>query len=83
MDWSRQSGDIACKAALAAHTALQASEIEAFTTQCRTIVQEGQAQNQPAPKKPGHRGRAKQSGAFNLLRRLHEREQEVLRFMHD
>ena len=31
----------------------------------------------------GQRGRTKQSSTFNLLRRLFEREKEVLRFMHD
>jgi transposase len=75
--------DQACKAAREANTVLPAVQIENFAADYRTHVQDGQAQNQPAPKKPGQRGRTKQSSAFNLLHRLHEREQEVLRFMRD
>ena len=71
------------KAARDADTVLQSSQIEAFATQYRTLVQAGQAQNMPEPKKPGQRGRARQSSAFNLLRRLFEREHEVLRYMRD
>lgn len=77
------AADQACKAARDADTELQSSQIEDFASQYRTLVQAGQAQNMPALKKPGQRGRARQSGAFNLLRRLFEREREVLRFMRD
>ena len=73
----------ACKTARATDTVLSASQIDDFTTQYRAHVQEGQKQNPAQPKKPGQRGRAKQSSTFNLLRRLFEREKEVLRFMHD
>ena len=73
----------ACKAARAANTVLPATQIEGFAAQCRAHLQDAQAQNQPQPKKPGQRGRAKQSGAFNLLHRLLERKQQVLRFMCD
>lgn len=77
------AADRACHVAREADTVLQSSQIEAFASQYRALVQEGQAQNTPALKTPGQRGRAKQSGAFNLLRRLFEREREVLRFMRD
>jgi transposase len=77
------AADQACKAAREANTVLTAAQIEAFCAQYRAHVQDGQAQNRPEPKKPGQRGRAKQSIAFNLLRRLHEREQEVLHFIRD
>ena len=77
------AADRACKAARQADTALQPSQIEDFASQYRALVHEGQAQNTPAAKTPGQRGRARQSSAFNLLRRLFEREQEVLRFMRD
>ncbi|WP_036774116.1 IS66 family transposase, partial [Polaromonas glacialis] len=77
------AADQACKAARQTDTALQAVQVEVFASQYRALVQEGQAQNLPAAKALGQRGRAKQSGAFNLLRRLLEREQEVLRFMRD
>ena len=73
----------ACKAARATDTVLPAAQIDAFAAQYRAQVQDGQVQNKPEPKKPGQRGRAKQSSAFNLLRRLFEREQEVLHFMRD
>lgn len=73
----------ACKAARQADTAVQSAQVEAFASQYRALVHEGQAQNMPAPKAPGQRGRVKQSSAFNLLRRLLEREQEVLRFVRD
>ncbi|MEO6319588.1 MAG: transposase, partial [Polaromonas sp.] len=73
----------ACKAARQADTAVPSAQLEAFASQYRALVHEGQAQNMPAPKAPGQRGRVKQSSAFNLLRRLLEREQEVLRFVRD
>ena len=72
-----------CKAAREANSVLTGAQIEAFVTQYRNHVQDGQAQNIPLPKTAGKRGRAKQSSAYNLLRRLFEREREVLRFMHD
>lgn len=77
------AADQACKAARQADAALQPAQVEDFASQYRALVHEGQAQNLPAAKAPGQRGRARQSGAFNLLRRLLEREQEVLRFLPD
>ena len=77
------AADQACKAARQADTALQSAQVEAFASQYRALVDEGQAQNLPVAKASGQRGRAKQSGAFNLLRRLREREREVLRFLRD
>jgi len=64
-------------------TALPAAEIESFTTRYRAAIQDGQALNPPAAKIAGRRGRAKQSSAFNLLRRLQVHEHEVLSFIHD
>ena len=77
------AADLACKAARQAETVLPSAQVEAFASQYRALVHEGQAQNLPAAKTPGQRGRTRQSGAFNLLRRLLEREQEVLRFLRD
>lgn len=77
------AADQACKAARAADTVLSAAQIETFSAQYRAHVQDGQEQNRSEPKKPGQRGRTKQSSAVNLLHRLFEREQEVLRFMRD
>jgi transposase len=77
------AADQACKAARHSDTALQAVQVEVFASQYRALVHGGQAQNLQAAKTPGQRGRAKQSGAFNLLRRMLEREREVLRFVRD
>lgn len=73
----------ACKAAREANAVLTAVQIETVVTQYRNHVQDGQAQNIQVPKTAGKRGRVKQSSAYNLLRRLFEREREVLRFIHD
>lgn len=73
----------ACKAAREANAVLTAVQIETVVTQYRNHVQDGQAQNIEVPKTAGKRGRVKQSSAYNLLRRLFEREREVLRFIHD
>lgn len=78
------AADQACKSARDTDTALQAVQVEVFAScQYRAFVREGQGQNLPAARAPGQRGRPKQSGAFNLLRRLLEREREVLRFVRD
>ena len=77
------AADQVCKAARQADRALHPLQFKAFASQYRALVHEGQAQNMPAPKTPGQRGRTRQSSAFNLLRRLLEREQEVLCFMRD
>jgi len=42
-----------------------------------------EAGNPPRPRRPGTRGRVKQSLAYNLIRRLRERRNEVLRFLTD
>jgi len=72
-----------CAARAAGAKALPAAEIETFTARYRAGIQAGQALNPPAAKIAGRRGRAKQSTAFNLLRRLREHEPELLFFMHD
>src|SRR5258708_33255205 len=64
-------------------TVLPEAAIEVFTARYRAAVLAGQILNPPAAKIQGRRGRAKQSNAFNLLRRLKEYEDEVLCFMHD
>jgi len=46
-----------------------------------TILTE--AGNPPCPRRPGTRGRIKQSPACNLIRRLREHHNEVLRFLTD
>jgi len=50
-----------------------------------TILTEAEAEagNFPCPRRPGTRGRIKQSPAGNLIRRLREHRNEVLRFLTD
>lgn len=79
-----QAANIACHVARQNDQAtLTPEQIEAFTNRYQALVQEGQGQNLATAKTPGQRGRAKQSTTYNLLLRLHEREAQVLRFMHD
>ncbi len=75
--------ELACKAAREANAVLTGAQIETVVSQYRSLVQIGQAQNTPVPKTAGKRGRPKQSSTYSLLRRLFEREREVLRFVHD
>ena len=79
-----QAANIACH--VARHNdqvTLTPEQIEAFTNRYQALVQEGQGRNLVTAKTPGQRGRAKQSTPYNLLLRLHERQAQVLRFMHD
>jgi len=48
-----------------------------------TILTEAEVGNPPRPRRPGTRGRVKQSPACNLIRRLRERRNEILRFLTD
>jgi transposase len=73
----------ACRKARAANTELTAESIEAIVAQYRAVLAEGRAVNPEALRTKGQRGRVKQSTAFNLLDRLRNHEQEVLRFVHD
>jgi len=52
-------------------------------TRYDTIITEAEAGNPPRPCRPGTRGRVKQSPACNLIRRLREHRNEVLRFLTD
>jgi transposase len=60
-----------------------------FERRYRQLVAEGLEANPPNPPPPREarlgrgRGRVKQSKAYNLLVRLRDHEEEVLRFMHD
>jgi len=49
----------------------------------RYILTEAEAGNPPRPRRPGTRGRVKQSPACHLIRRLREHRNEVLRFLTD
>jgi len=62
---------------------LPASNGEHSQTRYDTILSKAEAGNPPRPRRPGTRGRVKQSPAYKLIRRLRERRNEVLRFLTD
>ena len=57
--------------------------IESYQQRYQAILAEGSALNPVAEPAAKHRGRAKQSDAVNLLRRLREHSDDVLRFLTD
>jgi transposase len=63
---------------------LDAAQVRAFQQKYRELLREGLALNpaNPAPAEP-QRGRVKQSKAYNLLVRLREQEDAVMRFLND
>jgi transposase len=63
-------------------SALETHEIQAIHTQYRTIIAAGHTAN-PPPEPTGKRGRPKRSTAGNLLCRLDDYTDEVLRFATD
>ncbi len=71
--FARQQGE---KALAPEHIALILADYQA-------ILREGEALNPEAPRNALQRGRVKQTSAFNLLRRLREHADEVLRFVSD
>jgi len=54
-----------------------------FERRYRELVQTGMAANPPPQKRTGKRGAPKKSDALNLLIRLHQYQELILRFMHD
>jgi|GEM_PF-2272615 len=60
---------------------LPARNVEHLRIRYDTILTEAAAGNPPRPRRPGTRGRVKQSPAYNLIRRLREHRSEVLRFL--
>jgi transposase len=70
---ARQQGE---KALAPEHIALILADYQA-------ILRDGEALNPEAPRIALQRGRVKQTPAFNLLRRLREHADEVLRFVSD
>lgn len=64
---------------------LSSNQLAAFTARYREIIQEGLAENprRTAIQTPGKRGRIKQTKTRNLLERLVQHQEEVLRFMRD
>jgi transposase len=64
-------------------SALPAAQIELFQARYDDILKRAAARNPRRPPKPGQRGRVKQSPAFNLIARLREHRDSVLRFLTD
>jgi transposase len=64
--------------------ALPQEQVTDFETRYAALVAAGFAANPPAPPPPEpHRGRVKQSPAYNLLVRLRDHAADELRFLHD
>ena len=64
-------------------TSLPATTKQDFERRYREIVQTGMAANPPPQKPPGKRGKVAKSDALNLLIRLHQYQDMILRFMSD
>jgi len=63
--------------------ALSTGDIERLRIRYDTILTEAEAGHPPRSRRPGTHGRIKQSLACNLIRRLREHRNEVLRFLTD
>jgi transposase len=64
-------------------TSLPESVKQDFERRYTELVQTGMAANPPRQKRTGKRGAPKKSDALNLLIRLHQYQDLILRFMHD
>jgi transposase len=64
-------------------TSLPQASKQDFERRYRELVQAGMAANPPPQKLPGKRGAPKKSEALNLLIRLQQYQDLILRFMHD
>jgi len=77
--WTTDMITLLCQASAVVGGA-QAQDLRDAARQQRRALEAG---NPPPPRRPGTRGRVKQSPACNLIRRLRERCNEVLRFLTD
>jgi transposase len=64
-------------------TSLSQATMQDFERRYRELVHIGMAANPPPPKRIGQKGRPAKSDALNLLIRLHQYQDMILRFMHD
>jgi len=64
-------------------TSLPPAVKQDFERRYTHLVQTGMAANPPPHKRAGQRGAPKKSDALNLLIRLHQHQDLILRFMHD
>lgn len=83
--WADSMAALLCeiKACCEAQEELTESQIKEFESRYESILSEGFKLNPYQSKPEGQRGRAKQTPARNLLERLSQNRQEVLRFMYD
>lgn len=72
-----------CEAARQKKVGFSAADVAAFGALYDAIVREGEQLNPQLDKPAGKRGRAKQSIAFNLLRRFRQHADAVLLFIRD
>jgi transposase len=73
VDWAREQ----------AMTSLPEGVIQEVERRYTSLIQTGMAANPPPPKRTGKRGAPKKSDALNLLIRLQQYQDLILRFMHD
>jgi len=78
-----EANTVVCEARVQGLTALPTSEVERLHAGYDAILAEAEARNPRCPRKPGTRGRVKQSPAYNLIARLRKHRNEVLRFITD
>jgi transposase len=64
-------------------TSLPLAVLQDFERRYTSLVQTGMAANPPPPIRTGKRGPLKKSEALNLLIRLHQYQDLILRFLHD
>jgi transposase len=88
--WAGQLKDLLLEMKTAAEQArarnlphLQGSQREPFLARYRDLLAAGMAANPPPTRRPGQRGRVKQSPARNLLERLYWHQEPVLAFLDD
>jgi len=62
---------------------LSSTSRQAFATRCRALLAAGLAANPPPRRRPGQRGRVKQTPARNLLERFVLGQDHVLAFLDD
>ncbi len=89
-EWAKEMSDLLVKANKEVNSAkaagsecLEASRIHFFESTYDQIVKKGLEANPPPEKKPGKKGKVKQTPPKNLLDRLKSHKNDVLRFMHN
>ena len=87
--WPRQMIDFLCRAkdqadaAKLAQRPLGRTQLSGLRRQYKSILAQGERDNPPGVRTHRRRGRIKQSPAFNLLLRLRQHADDVLRFLTD